>query len=634
VAEPAGGRRVRFFTVLAVVLIVLATVLIRLWSGGRPVQKPPTPGTPDRETAIVLLVLSGRDGRPLSDAVLSDGSANVKADAEGRIALAPGVRSGVVRCPGHVGRRLDLKTAGEEQKVWLLPVGAVEISFLDGADKPVPGVEVELEPASDPVDDDNFLSAPLVRERRSDGEGRVVWAEVVPGRPYRWRVKSSQRVEADPPEVVEPGLYVPTPKSGPFVSSPIEAPMGETLRLKARVRAGATVSGIVESAVPGGYGLVRIHSIREYLSGPKPDRDRPQERTIVKLERVATPGEGGRFQLSDLSPGRKRLTAHWTSSRGIQFASVQFDLQAGEIRDLGVLRGQDGQDFSLTVRVAGRDAIPKDVQDRGLKAKVRMISRRGGGPGTAFDEWLLLNVDEPRALTGLAGGPLLFDAEIADPEQTPGVVWKGDRGQFDLSADKEGVLTLEARATRKFTLKAVYPAGQAGGALNAFVFPVGGSEARPEGDAGYEIPSFRPRAGDAPGTASTVFDATAGEVLIRVFSADPGKPESPGLFGEVSTRIAAEGPSEAQVVLGPGNTLRGKVVNRRGMPDRRLLRLLVDPYRFTNDLPVRTVSPDEAGRFVIRGVPPGKLMTFLFADGEFMSGPAGAETLVDVKLEQ
>ncbi len=633
---PSRGRLLRILPLL--VLLALVGIVVRFRSGGDPGRAPELPG-PAGDGGNVLVVVSARDGQPLSEAILSraaEADPLGAADAQGRIPLAPAwTGSAWVRCPGHVGVRLELPGTPGGRRLVLAPAGAVEIRFSDAAGLPVEGVEVELEPASAPVDADVLLARPIVAARRSDPEGRCLWPELVPGRPYRWRVRSAHRVEPDPLQSAEPDLFAPTAVAGgPFVSMDVETAPGETLRLKARVRAGASVSGILESSLPAGAAVVRVYDLREDASVERPSPGGALDRTVARLEAVGAPGEGGRFQFRELRAGRKKLTAYWTSVRGLHFASVPCVLQPGEDRDLGLLRAQEGRTLDLLVRVAGREGIPKEALERGLKAKVRLISRRAGGRGLPFDQWLRVPVDQSLTLTGLAEGPLLLEADIDEPERMPGVRWKGDRGQFDVPGVASAQLTLEARSTLTATLKAIYPGGSAGGDLNAFVFPAGGGEARVEGDRGFELPAFKPREGDPPGTASTTFAVPAGSFLVRVFSAHPAKPDCAGLFGEVAATFAASGTNEAVVSLGAGNTLRGRVVNRRGEPDRRLLRLQVEPYHGPNDLPVRVVAPDEDGRFVMRGVPPRRLMTFLFAEDEFDSGPGGAETPVDVRLEQ
>jgi len=93
------------------------------------------------------------------------------------------------------------------------------------------------------------------------------------------------------------------------------------------------------------------------------------------------------------------------------------------------------------------------------------------------------------------------------------------------------------------------------------------------------------------------------------------------LYTPLYRLTAEEGQAnDVRVALGPGAVIKGRVLDRDGMPVKKTLHFKAAPY-------TRAQDPSD-GRFTLFGIPPNRELQFARVDKELVAGTAGSETSV------
>lgn len=585
---------------------------------------------------VLLEVRSGLDHGPLAGCRVTrthgpDGEREVRTGPDGRCQLAVSAVARVrVAAPRHLSEELSLSVPGPRQVI-LEPTGSLDIRFAAPDGRGVPDVDVLLVPEERPVDPARLWEAP-VWTRRTDAEGRAAWPELPAGRAYRWAVTSDHRVIPEPRPHHDPDAYAPTPPPDTRSSGLFVVPFGGRIRLEAVVSGWASVRGSLADA-SGPDAIVRIFEQQDIRL---PNRTPTGGNTTRWLEAVAHAAKDGRFHFPALRPGTKQLTAVWTSGEQRAFASLTFVLAAGEEKDVGVLAAQAGHRLRGIVRLRGREALPPSAAANPPRAKLSLVSRRYEGPGRTLRERMLVDFDRPFVLTGLPAGSFTARAEVQDPAAFPGVLWKAeDSDELAIPEDGEFELTVEASAALEARLIVSFPPGSPAAPVVPYVFPEPADRREPNPpreERGVELPVLRPEPGGGHASLETRFPARSGRVVVWVFSENAHDPAGPNFFGEAKAEFRPGNPNEVRVMLGTGAILSGFALDALGRPYPNRVQLHADPFTDPEDLAVRSVAPSPDGSFLLVGIPPRRMLRFMFGDVRFESAGPGQESRIQIKL--
>lgn len=596
-------------------------------------------------------VYSGMTGNPIAGAkirlMLPSGPSEVESDEDGWVPLESKM-AGTLRilAKGHVGQEKAMPLPSLVTRIYLTPTGSVQLSFHSREGQPVPGVVARLERSlvrkGEVPQDTNLLLEVTEGEQRSDARGTIVWAGLIPGTGYTWKVVSQHPVmDEGKPGEVDP--FKPTPPQAGFQSGYFEVPPGRAAQLKARVGSLASVSGAVALKAGEPHAIVRLFH-NTVLRAP-PGQSRPTLEPA--LEKVVESDGQGTFRIPGVRPGKKTVQISWRDGAKVEFVEVDFDLAPDEARDLGALLARKGNEVSGRVRLVGRENLPKESRDQDLQAVVEFVNIDYQGSAKVFAEKVLVKVDEPFVLTGLATGDFQVSASIYLPQPIPQLVWTESRGeQFEVPDSRQLDLEVTAKAKLEARLTVVFPTAQQAGPLRVLVFPAlpPPSQDPPDADPekvppspprefGFEVPIADSSPGASKDRATATFPVTAGTYTIWATSA-PGtlsQAQLTNFFGEAVATFAPGETNEVTVVLGSGAIVRGRAFTRSRQPYSTLLMVQADPFIDLRQPYIQTYTTDGSGTYVIKGLPPSRRIRFLDGDTFQIGGPE-SETPADLIL--
>ncbi|MCB9831030.1 MAG: carboxypeptidase regulatory-like domain-containing protein [Planctomycetes bacterium] len=194
------------------------------------------------------------------------------------------------------------------------------------------------------------------REATSDESGRVVFADLRPGR-YRWQHDGSRAIDPVPPNESAPVTFADDRllvRGGEDRrSGPIELREGETRHIIVPFLPGALVSGRIVDARGIVAGSVAIKLLT---------RERSQHPAGTVVDRLlvgrAATFPSGEFRFEDVRPGLIELLGYWHEDDGVSQVRLDFEIAAGETRDLGELSARDGRDLTIELRPVDREGRP------------------------------------------------------------------------------------------------------------------------------------------------------------------------------------------------------------------------------------------------------------------------------------
>jgi len=376
------------------------TVVSAAESGGvtPPVGEEPDAGSGHRRTAadgegVQLRVFDAADQLPLVDATVAwclgtGGQRTEVADRDGVVRLPCAIGDEVsltVTCAGYCTLQGAWKVSESEVAVPLARGGAVELSVVDAAGKPVRDVDVVLLPplitgywASDwvplqsgerpfvpkdtvvhlhvvdgvlqPAEDELILDSRLLAphymahaplRRTTDDRGVIRWSGVSIGEGYRCAVLGSRHAELQPLhesqrlQVTPKGVVVgPPPPSN--MSGALTVQLDETTEATARLLGAAAVHGRIRCRKNTS---VRVKLCRVEQAG---GGDVSPVTTVDPVSLDEADGDG-RFRFENVKPGIFAIRACWIENdHDIYFASATLRLLPGMDLDLGELAAMDG----------------------------------------------------------------------------------------------------------------------------------------------------------------------------------------------------------------------------------------------------------------------------------------------------
>jgi len=582
------------------------------------------PGVETRQKGMTIRVLSEDDESPIQGATIRyrRGSGNelsdvvARTDLNGRALIDAGAEGAIlVTARGHVGERLKLPFAGVEQTITLGLAGGIELELVDVNQKPVPGLEVALSDGIGPSATEDLLAAPVIRRKESGADGRVLWAEVLPGK-YQWLLKSDHYMESLAtgrlPDASQPGSLFLRKNSPDFSVEP-----GEVVKLRAKVFIPAVVRGVVAArAGRPSATFLKLHHRIPYAQqgGTSPVHNTPVEVT-------AKCGEQGRFNFPQVVPGTKMLTAQWTDGRDrIEFATRRFELAPGEDKDLGIILGQEGHVVGIVVRLVGLERVSFTPREVEVSISFATMARTSpdGVEGT-----VTAHIDEPVFLQGVPEGQIAIGATVEG--EFPDVRWKYKRLD-KLKVPSSGLIEIpiEAEALVPVQVAVTYPGDRPTAPVQVYFLP----------DALEEVTMAGPQ----------MFTSTPGNIARSDCKVPPGgyrvwaipAPVSRGqvenYFGEARLEAKGAQPNVVTLNLGFGATVEGVTRNRSGKACSRLMFIKPGPHDWGDDPILWNCRSDADGYFILTGLPPNCSFKVGSTDKPFQSGPAGSNTKVELRF--
>ncbi len=481
----------------------------------------PTPARSRPEaTGAWLRVEDARSAAPLARArvrflalVAASHWQDASTDAAGRVHIELPARGSAVLlevlAQGYAARAVRLDLAATETTIRLERAAACELYFHDGRGEPVRDLRLRLllsTRAEAPDEGFAFQQANLLRrlasqrerlearlssttgdvrfelpdapprvlettgiewELATDANGLVRWDALPPG-DYRWQHVTPVALELLPPFErtrsvrTEDGLEirqdVPHDLSGAFAIA-----AGETARYDILVRRSGVVTGQVDwgGSRPEGDAFVKLLTWNR--SEITPGRGLSSRR----VEAARTAGDDGSFRFEDVTPGHKLLRATWRSvGQHFHFAFVEFTLEEGEERDLGLLRSLQGEVFSGIVTMEDKDGSPVAAaplfRSEELALATVNFSATGSKDVVRLTDSLQVRFDEPFHLLGIYGGDVRLWASFERGSLLrPDEIWEGPAA-IEAAApqvEPESIVFRRISAEIPVHVRASFPAG-------------------------------------------------------------------------------------------------------------------------------------------------------------------------------
>jgi hypothetical protein len=480
---------------------------------------------------------------------------------------------------------------------------------------------------------------------RSDSAGEAAWPDLAAEGAWRLGVITPRSCEVQPPHeargaTVEQGAVSPGDRAPVNLSGVVDIRAGETTRHRIVVYGQTGFRGrIVQGdGTPHAADISLEHEWQH--SG-----DSGGLRYIESLvETSFQTARDGTFESRGVREGRKMLRAQWRAGdNDYYFLQKQFELQKGEVKDLGDLAPRNGDVVRIAAPLldeAGR-AVPATDVFAGTPPDA-LLSFGSEENAAAPDEklWEIVSCPPGSSLVfhGLAPGQ--WSASVMD---IPGAT---ERLRPDLYLSFAG-LDLERR-----TIFHVPPDGIVNVPIVVKPTVTGPIDIRfPAGVAASPVRVFFNYT--IPGSATEIshidLDPAASDGSFRtrlrffrkeyiLWAATTGPNASPGqsYFGIARVDTSGGIPGDTVVLLSPGATVHGRLVSAGGSPraDRKVPFTISSIPGAESMQCALTVTTRADGTFVLSGLPPGSLLTSAKHAAVVHVGPAGSDAeigIVDAK---
>jgi hypothetical protein len=602
---------------------------------------------------VAILVLSGRDNAPLSNAVIeyacvSEGLNShhlTTTGADGRAQLnARGKGSIAVKASGHAGVSGTVVFDPGEYTVLLAPTGAIEMEVVDERGLPIPDVEVELFPF--PIATPNqvaaetsvgelssgphLLSKEVLWLQKTGRDGRIQWLEVAPGEGYRWLVRSKHFVKGlQPTDKVVPmegGLAFVTDPSSALSTPALTVLPGSTTKHKVEIVTSSSVRGAV--AMGEGTGRIELATRVDHVYGSRALAN-------YQSESVASIRPPGKFEFAPATPGKKRIKTWWKESPNrFRFIRREFELLPGEHKDLGLIAPDAGYQVEGIVRIEGAENLPAKWSGKPLIAVVTFANTPPPPvpPEALLSDILEVNVGESFTLEGLMEGSLAIGAgldldnsphplvripagTVATQQLLPGLNLKNAATKsYPIPQTRAVEMLIQVTAMLSVRISANISSLPTRGGLRACLLP--------------DPPSFGPVKSaemelGASGEASATLSVPPGDYKVWAFSSTPDH----NYFGETSLKVGIDQPNEARVNLGNGAIIKGALpTNKSSFPlGGASFGFHVEPY---SGAAIYKFQVNAQGQFTLTGVAPNCILRAAFYKKRVQAGGPGVETVV------
>jgi hypothetical protein len=477
------------------------------------------------------------------------------------------------------------------------------IRFVDAVGSGVPDVQAVLLPEE-------------IRLPASGAHGAAALGGLAAG-VRRLRVVSPHRLEYRIPDLTRRTLSAPPPPGFGKEAGPGELRSGLTTSLTLKVERSGAVSGTV-AGDPARSGRAVVHLFRgEDFGEPEPGVNR--NRWQWHAENVVEADGTGAYRFEDAWPGRKRVEASWRTDGAFDFGETHGDVLPGRETSMPTIRAIEGATLKAVVKLRARDRLPAEWRDRPLAARLEVCFREG-----TVNTSIAVRLDEPLVLRGIRARIVLLRAEAVD--RVPGVLWLGSGLEsFDAPFEETAELEVEPRALHPVKLTVEFPPGAVSSPLRLLVQPHPEAEDAAD-EQGREVERAEPFVLD-PGARELALPR--GRYLVQAGPAD----EDADWYGEAAVD-AGPGSAVVRLILGRGATIRG-VARLEGSdePETSRIRVMGLGDYFTGPCFLER-SPDEQGRFVLRGLPPDREIRISRLDEPIRTGPSGSERTIDLRLSR
>ncbi len=550
-----------------------------------------------------------------------------------------------IRAPGFCGIQGQYEVSPREQEFRLLPSGSLAIRILDVNGQPVSGVGIELVcPLDEPIRIACELAGELIGWAAvSNAAGICAW-EGLPASPgYRWSLLSTHILTMVPSHEdrgisMEKGLIRRGVDPPPGLSGVFEIEPGESKQIHLEVTASGKVVGFVRERFGRSVKrpLVKVfHESRHDEEGGKAGLIR------YKMEGHTRADEDGWFSISDLRPGKKKLRA-LIEEEGQQFSFVEldFELGAGEERDLGALHPMEGSTLKGVVVLQdmdGRDLRAEDIfgAEEELQVVLGITTRPQRSQDPRVSEKLAVDLGVPFSLCGLPPGRCYLRGGL--PGEWPLAKDPGIKFEKGIGA------SVELPSLDEVVLPFVFSSGQVETTIT-FAIP-SGEDAFPcqvylrNTKTGHFVEKMvipYPQGLQSVLVGEVHVGLPTGEYDVLIHSGmDADEGVGPSYFSSDTIDLSNLEGGVLAFSLQPASLVRGVIRDSSG----HVRPGVVVPFTFgpwtkgTEDgrrCWVYSARADNEGRFAFRGVVPHARLTSLMLESAVEVGAPGAETYVEV----
>lgn len=471
---------------------------------------------------------------------------------------------------------------------------------------------------------------------RTDREGRARWVGLPPDSGYRVGWLETERALMAPhhefePYAFEDGRWALRGREIEDVTASLEVQSDAAASVSITVFREASLYGWIDT----GDTQLQTPSVVKLFHRSLRSAPGASDLALVQMETAVVPTVAGQFEIHGLEPGKKRISAHWSTRRGhMSFGSLEFEIEAGESRNLGLLRAQSG--YEQTVHLVLRDGtgaelLPSEVFAPGAVVEVALgidtLSEPRGLPGS-LSEIVSVPLGESVVLTGLPPGRLYLRARMGDDYEF------GNGVDLRLIEPKDRWVECPSPQPEELTFVATRFVEQRLRVRWEGTGPVPRLEAHwlspTEGLSGHtDLRS--PRSSTGLSEYRLLLAAGTYEFLLHANSLEaPAK--NAGWFWK-GDLVVSENADVIEIELMRGCGLSGRVLDATGAPvARRPVSMALSGWG-TPASPRSTYKTmtDEQGAYHISSLPPGTRLVMSASEQGIVTGELGSERTLDLR---